>query len=251
MSTLSAAAPAAMPAVVAHRGASKAFRENTIEAFEEAKRQGAVMVELDVRRTSDGALVVHHDAEIAGLGLIRDHKASEIPGHVPTLAASLDACRGIEVNIEIKNHDSEPDFDPQEHIAAGVIELLADRDDADLMLISSFSFETIDRIKELNDRLRTGFLYMRTPLAPLRLKALIHRTAAAGHCAIHPYFRGVSQRMVDLAHDVDVAVNTWTVDDPARMRSLAKMGVDAVITNVPAVAVDTFALLSKTTLSGR
>lgn len=199
------------------------------------------MVELDVRRTRDGALVVHHDPVVAGVGPIVALDASALPVYVPSLDAALDACRGMEVNVEIKNDPSEPDFDPDDAIARSVVGVLAARDDARAMLVSSFRFATIDAVRAANDTLRTGFLFTMPPLSALRLKALVHRTAAAGHVAIHPYHRGVTKRMVDLAHEVDLAVNTWTVDDPNRMRSLAKMGVDALITNVPAIGVATFA----------
>ncbi len=214
-------------------------RENTIEAFVEAKIQGAAMVELDVRRTSDGVMVVHHDPVITGVGVIAQHQHQEFPVHVPTLATALDACVGMDVNIEIKNDPTEPDFDPTERIASQVLELLAQRHDASRMLISSFRFETIDAIRAGHDHLRTGYLFTMPPLSPLRMKAMIRRTAAAGHQAIHPYHRGVTSMMVDMAHDVELDVNTWTVDDPKRMRALAKMGVDALITNVPSIAVDT------------
>ena len=71
-------------------------------------------------------------------------------------------------------------------------------------------------------------------------RAQLKRDLRAGHVAIHPYHRGVTRRMVDQAHEVGLAVNVWTVDDPIRMRSLARIGVDALITNVPAVGVETF-----------
>ena len=60
-----------MTAVFAHRGCTEGFTENTLEAFAEARRLGADGVELDVRLTADGALAVHHDAEIPGLGADR------------------------------------------------------------------------------------------------------------------------------------------------------------------------------------
>lgn len=198
------------------------------------------MVELDVRRTGDGALVIHHDPTIAGVGVIIELDMASLPAYVPSLSAALDACRGMEVNIEIKNESNEPDFDPEETVVAEVVNLLSTRDDASAMLISSFRFATIEAVRARDERLRTGFLFAMPPISPLRLKALIHRTAAAGHVAIHPYHRGVTKRMVDLAHEVGLAVNTWTVDDPGRMRVLAKIGVDALITNVPAVGVAVF-----------
>ncbi len=198
------------------------------------------MVEFDVRRTRDGALVIHHDPVVAGVGAIIDRDATALPAYIPTLVDALDACRGMDVNIEIKNDEHEPDFDPDEMVAAQVVELLAPRDDAGAMLISSFRFATINAVREANPKVCTGFLFTMPPLSPLRLKAMILRTAAAGHVAIHPHHRGVTRRMVDQAHAAGLAVNVWTVDDPNRMRALARMGVDALITNVPAIGVETF-----------
>ena len=54
-----------MVRVIAHRGASAAAPENTIEAFLLARELGADWVELDARRTRDGAIVVHHDDTLA------------------------------------------------------------------------------------------------------------------------------------------------------------------------------------------
>ncbi len=48
--------------VLAHRGASATHTENTLDAFRAARDQGAHGIELDVRRTADGILVIHHDA---------------------------------------------------------------------------------------------------------------------------------------------------------------------------------------------
>jgi glycerophosphoryl diester phosphodiesterase len=230
-----------MTIVVAHRGASKACRENTVDAFVEARRQGAAMVEFDVRRTADGVLVVHHDPRIDGLGPIVGAPASALPDYVPTFDAALDACVGMDVNIEIKNDPTEPDFDSDDRVAHAVMARLADLGDAARMLISSFRQETIDAVRVLNPRIRTGYLFTMPPLSPLRMKALVLRIAAAGHDAIHPYHRGVSPRMVSIAHDVGLDVNTWTVDDPKRIRALARMGVDAVITNTPATALTALA----------
>ncbi|MDQ3542532.1 MAG: glycerophosphodiester phosphodiesterase, partial [Actinomycetota bacterium] len=99
--------------VIAHRGASRLAKENTIEAFRAAVRVGAAGIELDARRTSDGVLVVHHDPLVDGRAII-SIAATELPEWVPTLSAALDACVGAFVNIEIKNSPEEPDFDPDE-----------------------------------------------------------------------------------------------------------------------------------------
>ncbi len=72
--------------VIAHRGASAAAAENTIEAFALAAELGADGVELDARRTADGQVVVHHDAHLPDGRVIVDLSAADLPAHVPTLA---------------------------------------------------------------------------------------------------------------------------------------------------------------------
>ena len=77
------------------------FVENTLEAFAEAKRLGADGVELDVRLTSDGALAVHHDPLIDGLGPVSGLTVPELPGHIPLLADALAVCEGMVVNLSL------------------------------------------------------------------------------------------------------------------------------------------------------
>src|SRR5262245_536844 len=133
--------------VIAHRGASRAERENTVAAFRRAAAMGAHAVELDVRRAGDGSLVVHHDAALADGRIIAVTDAADLPEHVPSLDAALDACAGMWVNVEIKNDSSEPDFDPDEFVAGETMSLLARRGETERWLISSFRIETVDRCR--------------------------------------------------------------------------------------------------------
>jgi len=107
-----------MTAVFAHRGCTRGFVENTLDAFAEAHRLGADGVELDVRLTVDGGLAVHHDAEIPGLGVIGALGVADLPAHVPLLADVLAVCDGMVVNVEIKNAPQDPGWDPGEAVAA-------------------------------------------------------------------------------------------------------------------------------------
>ena len=66
------------PLVLGHRGSPRRARENTLEAFALAREDGADGVELDVHRTRDGGLVVHHDADIEGFGVLADHDLAAI-----------------------------------------------------------------------------------------------------------------------------------------------------------------------------
>ena len=124
--------PVHIPMVIAHRGASAAHPENTVAAFVGARDAGADGVELDARRTADGHVIVHHDAQLPDGRVIVELAAAELPDHVPSLAEALDACAGMVVNIEIKNWPDDPDFDGTEQVAvagrrAGRLDRLARR----------------------------------------------------------------------------------------------------------------------------
>ena len=105
------AAPADRPLVLAHRGASARARENTLAAFSLAADLGADWVELDVRTTADGALVLHHDPELPDGRVVAEVPVGELPHDVPTLAAALDLCdeAGLGVNVELKALPGEAD----------------------------------------------------------------------------------------------------------------------------------------------
>jgi glycerophosphoryl diester phosphodiesterase len=218
-------------AVIAHRGASRAEQENTVAAFRRAGEMAAQAVELDVRRTSDGVLVVHHNPHFEDLRLVAGTPFAEIPSTVPTLRAALDACEGMWVNVEIKNDPEEPDFDPTESIADETIAHLLARDEDDRWLISCFRVETVDRCRELAPRIRTAWLCLGVPDgAPSQM-------VEKGHVAIHPWVRMLTKETIDECHALGVQVNTWTCDDPARMRELVEWGIDGICTNVPDVAL--------------
>jgi glycerophosphoryl diester phosphodiesterase len=216
--------------IIAHRGASAAFVENTVEAFRGARGLGATWVELDVRRTADGLLAVHHDARLADGQAIVDLLAAQLPSHVPSLAEALDACAPLGVNVEIKNSPNDVDFDA----AAAVVEpVVADiRAGSVPVLVSSFHPPTLDRVHTVDSSVKTAQLTF--DLAdPART---IARAVAASHVALHPFDATVTPDLVTLAHDAGLELNVWTVDDPDRIRELAEMGVDGIVTNVPDVA---------------
>jgi glycerophosphoryl diester phosphodiesterase len=224
-----------LPLVWAHRGAWAAtgLAENTIDAFREAVRVGADGVELDVRRTAGAALAVHHDATLADGRRIVDLAAADLPPDVPLLDAAIEACDGLFVNVEIKNLEDDPDHDPTEYLASAVAALVGERHLYDRVLVSSFSAATIDAVVEADPDIRCG--YLASPRWDQH--GALDRVIARGHAAFHPHHLTVNAELVQRAHDAGVAVHTWTVDDPDRVRWLAALGVDAVITNVPHVAI--------------
>jgi glycerophosphoryl diester phosphodiesterase len=217
--------------IIAHRGASAVERENTIAAFARAAALGADGVELDVRRTADDRLVVHHDARLGDGRVLRATSAAELPDHIPSLADALDACAEMFVNVEIKNDPSDPDFDPTEWLAHRVCAVLAGRGGGARWLISSFRFETVAVCRRILPSARTAWL-VETGDADV-----VGRTAAGGHAALHPWDPIVDAALIHRAHAAGLAVNTWTCDDPDRMRQLIGWGIDGICTNVPDVGV--------------
>lgn len=220
-----------MTQVIAHRGASRAEAENTLAAFRRAGEMGADGVELDVRRTADDRLVVHHDASLPDGRVIRQTPASELPGDVASLSEALDACAGMFVNIEIKNGASEPDFDPTDWVAVRLAAELTRRGADGRWLISSFRLDTVDAVRRVLPSVRTAWLVLDAD------DAVIERCAAAGHDAVHPWVDHLTHESVRAAHALGLAVNTWTCDDPDRVRELIGWGIDGICTNVPDVAV--------------
>jgi len=221
-----------MTLVIAHRGASRELRENTVDAFRRAVELGADGVELDVRRTFDDRLVVHHNAVLDDGRVVRSMPASELPDHVPLLVDALDACAGAFVNIEIKNGRDDPDFDPGDWVVHRLVsELLGRREHQGSWLVSSFRATTVVRIAAAMPTARTALLTLACETAD------VERAVAGRHAAIHPWVETLDRAGVARAHTAGLAVNTWTCNDRDRMRELIAWGVDGICTDVPDVAL--------------
>ena len=222
--------------VMAHRGASAAKKENTVDAFKQAVLVGSDAAELDVRRTADQILVVHHNATLNDGRIISQVNYSELPNDLCTLDEALDACAPMWVNVEIKNDPNEPDFDPTESIADQTILCLSRRVEGDeRWLISSFRRETIDRCRHLRPSIETAWLTV--GVAPDEADDVLSELSKSGHRALHPWVNLVNKELIDRCHSYGLQLNTWTCDDPVRMAQLIEWGIDGICTNVPDVAI--------------
>ena len=220
------------PLVVAHRGASHDRLENTVEAFAEARVQGAEWVELDVRLSADDVLMVHHDAHYADGRLVREVWAADAPDHVPNLAEAFEACEGMGGNVEVKNLPGDPDHDASAMVCEAVAGLAVAYRPPELLLVSSFDITAVDRIRATDPSLPTAGLMAERHGTDL----MLDRTADHGHGAVNPWDQLVDEHLVSASHDRGLAVFVWTVDDPGRMAELAEWGVDGIVTNRPGVA---------------
>jgi glycerophosphoryl diester phosphodiesterase len=190
--------------VIAHRGASCDAPENSLEAFEVAVEQGADYVEFDVRRTSDGTLVVNHDPVL-----------SDPPPEMPTLDETLAALAGrVGLAVDVKEADC---------VAGTFGALGAHGVPAETVLVLSPGIRCLWHAQ----RARPDFRYVLhlgrrpDPTAATRLWGVTYRDdrAAPGQLA--------------LARSLGLARMVWAVNDPARMEQLAGLGVDGIFTGRP------------------
>jgi glycerophosphoryl diester phosphodiesterase len=231
------------PLIIAHRGASASAPENTLEAFRTAVAQDADGIELDVRRTADGVIVVNHDPEIEGLGPVVGatfDRLREAAPWVATLDEALMVTGDLLLDIEVKNHPSEPDHDPDQATARAVAGWAARLGLEWRVVVTSFDPGALAAAKAEAPSVPTGFLV--GPSATF--DSAMALAVDAGHRWFLPHWStlvGDASAVVAEAHRRELAVITWTVDDHEVMRRLASQGIDGIVTNDPAAAVDVLA----------
>lgn len=239
------ASPTGRPLIWAHKGASVRAPENTLPAFTEAVELGADGVELDVQLSADDELVVCHDETVDrtsnGHGWIRDLALSQLREldfsggrdgfagtPIPTLREVLELLRptGLNVNIELKNAVL-----PYPGMEQRVVDLVGETGMNSRVIYSTFNHNSAWRLTQAQSANPVGVLHAEPLYRPWRY------ASALGAAAVHP--SGAALRIdpcVNACHEAGIAVHVWTVDEPAQISACAKLGVDAVITNVPDVA---------------
>lgn len=229
--------------LLAHRGASKDAPENTLEAFEEAARQGADGVELDAMVCGSGEVVVCHDEWLDRLaGLRWEVRTTNLwklqtadvgttlgfgRARIPLLEDVLDALpKHFVINIELKC-DRVDDDGLSEKVCAMVRRMgLAER-----VVVSSFNPLCLFRAAAAWPKLRRGFLI--DPDKPLFLQQSVFTPLTANY-SVHPYFEKLTPQAVRGWKGRGLAIATWTVDDAEVARKLERFGVEYCITNRPA-----------------
>lgn len=239
------------PRVVAHRGyhGNGGPLENTMAAFERAMAAGVDAVELDVRRTRDGSLVVYHDPELADGRRIGDLDAADLPrlpggARIPLLAdvARLAGERGARLVVEPKERGYE-----HELLRQVMAELPASRFE-----VISFNASTIEAVEAAEPAVRTGLLAPRVPgwlrdsaLMPAAVWLMdragwqpgLDRAERVGADYVSVAKVSATPRFLGEAARRGMAVDVWTVDDPATMRRLRDAGVQGIVTDRPDLAI--------------
>jgi glycerophosphoryl diester phosphodiesterase len=230
--------------VIAHRGASADAVENTMAAFRLARAQGADGIELDVMCCGSGQIVVFHDDDLERLGggSASDRvraldwealQAVDLGGgeRIPELGQVLEEL-GPEllVNIELKSAPDWPSRLRDGGLAHAVAGLLRRHGAVDRVLVSSFDPLLLARFKNAAPSVATGLLFAADQSLPLReaWSAPLIRPLA-----LHPGAELVDAPAMRRWRARGYAIHVWTVDDPAELRCLRALGVDAIITNRP------------------
>jgi glycerophosphoryl diester phosphodiesterase len=223
--------------VYAHRGANRDALENTLPAFRRARELGADGVELDAWRCRSGEVVVFHDEDLRRLAgrpervtdlSLGELRAVELEGggRIPTLAEVLEEVGPFRVNIELKA----PRALASRGLARAVASELLRTTAAARAIVSSFNPLTLLAFRLAAPRIAAGLLVHERQRLALREG---WAARPLGCAAIHPEAVLVTAARVARWRRAGLAVNVWTVDDPAEAARLVALGVDGIITNDP------------------
>jgi len=222
------------PLVFAHRGGSALAPENTMAAFANGLAFGADGLELDVRLSRDGSVVVHHDPTVdrttAGTGAVAAMSEAELARlHVPMLADVLREFPDARVIVELKVNERE--------LATAVVDVIRRANAVGRVCLGAFGQRVLNAARSLEPAIATsaGREEVRWALYRSWVRRPSYRVPYAGfqvpECS--GATRIVSKRFIDMAHRADLAVQVWTVDDETDARRLLSWGVDALITDRP------------------
>lgn len=244
------------PWVIAHRGGRGLWPENTLYAFRRAVEMGVDVLEMDLRRTSDGVLVVFHNEGVEGTtdgkGTVQSLSLSQVKTldagyrwssdgektyplrgqgiQVPTLEEVFQAFPSVRLNLEIK--PSTPD------VATALCNAIGEFNKKESVLIASFQQEVMDRFRADCPEVATAATFKETfwfvVLNRLFLGSLYRPGAEvfqvpprAGDVEV------LTPRFVRTAKRLNLRVQAWTVDDLEDIEGLLAMGVDGIMTDYP------------------
>ena len=252
-----------LPRVVAHRGDSAHFPENTLEAFSSAYKMGVDVIETDVHLSKDGILVIWHDETLDrntnGTGRIEDHTLEELKTYdagytfttdggatfpfrgkgvqLCTLDEALKACPAQRFNVDLKTWG--------EPIVDAFIAVLEENQAKKRVVGASFHLANLKILRKKEPRIITSvsrievrkFLFLqKTRMLPKILhksrQIIFQVPPSQGRTTV------ITPAFVKAMHKRNAIIQVWTINDKAEMVRLFRMGVDSVMTDKPALAME-------------
>lgn len=220
--------------VTSHRGSTYEAPENTISSIEIASRNGADYVEIDVQELSDGTLILMHDGNLkrttgfdievweADANIISTLEcgswfSKEFYGEkIPTLEDVILYSKGkIKLNIEVKTHGHEIDFENS------LVNLIQKYNLYEDCIITSLDYEILNRIEKKDKKIITGVILY-----------VIFGDISDMNVDFYSVEEScVNDKMVNRAHSLGKEVHVWTVNDSDKMEDMVNLGVDNIITD--------------------
>ena len=227
------------PIAFAHRGGASDAPENTMPAFQRAIDLGYIYLETDIHATKDGVLLAFHDDDLSRTcgrpGLISELNYAEIKDArvrgtepIPLLEDLIVAWPHAHLNIDCKSDQA----------LLPLADRLARGDIFDRVCIGSFSDKRLNRLRDqFGERLCTSM--GPRDVTKLRLGSWVHRSGSFRNirAAQVPVSQGpltiVDRSFIQAAHNADIQVHVWTIDEPDEMVRLLDLGVDGIMTDKP------------------
>lgn len=248
-----------LPRVVAHRGDSANYPENTLPAFISASKMDIDIIETDVHLTKDGELVIWHDDTLErntnGTGTLESHTLEELKAldagytfttdggktfpfrgkgvQLCTLDEALKACPDSRFNIDLKSQEEE--------IAEVFIRIIRENKAEDRICCASFHLKNLQKVRALAPDILTSITTAEViprvlfrPFfsnKPSKRKIIFQVPVAQG------IFKVITPKFIEKWHKKDAVIMVWTINEEEEMRRLFKLGVDAVMTDNPRLVI--------------
>lgn len=249
-----------MPRVVAHRGDSANYPENTLEAFKSAVEMGIDVVETDVHLSKDGVIVIWHDPTLErntdGKGTLESHTLEELKRYdagytftkdggrsypfrgkgikLCTLEEALESCPEQRFNIDLKT--------PDVRIVDEFIRIVRKHHAENRVVGASFHLSNLKALRSKAPDILTSITTME--VIPLLIRQKLHLLPKAFDRKIifqvpkaQWGIKVITKAFVKAMHQRDAVVMVWTINDEATMRWLFEIGVDSVMTDDPALVI--------------
>ena len=216
--------------MIGHRGAAASAPENTLEGIRAAALCKADYVELDVRLSRDGELVLMHDESVDrttnGKGLVEDLSLKELKAllvkgpagsiseglRIATLKEAVHLAADLKLGLVVEMKEE------------GLEALVAEALTVKKSIVTSFYHSSLCELSDISD-LMTGIIISSLPINPVQLAVLARARA------IFP--KRVNARMIKEAHQQNISVFPWTINGREKARWLLRLGADGLVTDDP------------------
>lgn len=222
------------PKIIAHRGFSGKYPENTLLSIQKALALGVDRIEIDIHQTKDGIPILMHDVTIdrttTGTGKVKDFTYSKISTFnikgfdneiIPTLDTILATINGkASLMIELKKGNND-----YPNIEQNTINLIKKYNAYDWCYIISFHDEILEKVHELDEKVKLSKTFYNKLFINFKKYEYCHE--------FNLYYKLATKKLIKRIHKHKKKLNVWTVNKPKKMNKMIRLCVDGIITNFP------------------